>query len=142
MSLTRAEFTQLETHWSLVIQHLCPSIDEIPDGGGTTISEKLSTWRSKTFAKPTVEQVEDALLNAVLPALTAAQEAEQDKVASLSDVLQRLADSPLADKTPDEIYTIMQAQIDGWGSLAAAKADMRVWFPLMAAAIFWLARRK
>ena len=142
MALTREQFVQLETHWGLVIQQLCPGIDEITDGGGTTIAEKLATWRSKTFAKPTPEQIEDALLNVVLPALEAERQAKEGKQASFEDVLARLANSPLADMSPADIYTAMQTRIDGWGSLAAAKADMREWFPLMTAAIFHLVRSK
>lgn len=141
MTLTREQFTQLTIYWGLVIQSIYPAIDEITDGGGTTIDEKLHTWRHKTFAKPSVEAVEHALLNIVLPALAAQEMAQADKEATLGAVWQRLANSPLADKPPAEIYDLMQARIDGWASLAAAKADMREWFPLMAAAIFHLVRR-
>ena len=45
--------------------------------------------------------------------------------------------SQLADKTPEEIYTLMQGIIDGWGNLGQAKADLREWLPLLAAVIAW-----
>lgn len=40
-------------------------------------------------------------------------------------------------KTPGEIYQLVQARIDGWSSLAAAKADLRDWLPLLAAVVAW-----
>lgn len=142
MALTSEQFQQLLFNWGAVITAIYPEIDEIPRGAPDSIDSLLSTWRSKVYEKPTAAQLENALLNIVLPAQESERQAKQAKRDSLDDILQRLADSPLADKTPAEIFTIMQGQVDGWGSLAAAKADMRVWFPLMTAAIFWLARRK
>lgn len=142
MALSSEQFQQLLGNWGAVIVAIYPDIDEIPRGAADDIPSLLSTWRSKTFAKPTTEQIEDALLNTVLPALEAEQQAKQVKQESLQDVLKRLSDSPLADKTPAEIYTIMQGQIDGWGTLAQAKADLRVWLPLIVATLFWLVRRK
>src|SRR5574342_989904 len=53
-----------------------------------------------------------------------------------ADVVARLRASPLWNMTPQQIYNAMQGQIDGWASLAAAKADLRVWLPLMAAAVY------
>lgn len=141
MALTTAQFELLKTHWPRVIQTIYPAIAEIPDGGGDTIASKLSTWRDAVYTKPAASAIEDALLNVVLPAVAAAQQNEAARETNLSDVLTRLNASGLADKTPAEIYTAMQNQIDGWGSLAAAKANMREWFPLMAAAIMWLVRR-
>ena len=45
--------------------------------------------------------------------------------------------SQLADKTPEEIYVLMQNRMDGWQNLAQAKTDLREWLPLMAAVIAW-----
>jgi len=45
--------------------------------------------------------------------------------------------SQLADKTPEEIYTLMQNRMDGWQNLGQAKADLWEWLPLMAAVIAW-----
>ena len=54
-----------------------------------------------------------------------------------ADVISRFQAHPLSGKTPNEIYTLMQTAIDGWGSLAEAKADLREWLPLMAALLAW-----
>jgi hypothetical protein len=43
----------------------------------------------------------------------------------------------LKDKTPAEIYALMQGQMDTWTTLADARRDLREWLPLMAAAIAW-----
>ena len=45
--------------------------------------------------------------------------------------------SQLADKTPEEIYTLMQNRMDGWTTLADAREDLREWLPLLAAVIAW-----
>ena len=50
---------------------------------------------------------------------------------------QAFVDSPLANKDPVEIYTLMQGEIDGWSSLADARGDLRKWLPLLAAVIAW-----
>lgn len=63
------------------------------------------------------------------------QAAETTRRANTSDVRARFLNSPLANRTPQEIYTLMQGQIDGWATLADAKTDLRDWLPLMAAAI-------
>lgn len=137
MALTAQQFLQLKAHWSLVIQAIYAGIDEIPDGGGDTIASKLSTWRN-ALPKPTEIDIEDALLNTVLPAVQAEQQAAQETATNNADVRARFLASALANKSPDEIYTLMQGQIDGWASLAEAKTDLRAWLPLMAAAIAWL----
>ncbi len=54
------------------------------------------------------------------------------------DVLTRLQASALWGKSPAQIYTLMQNQMDAWTSLADARASLRVWLPVMAAVIFWL----
>ena len=48
-----------------------------------------------------------------------------------------LAQSALADKTPAEIYALMQARMDKWTTLAEARADLREWLPLLAALAVW-----
>ena len=45
--------------------------------------------------------------------------------------------SQLADKTPEEIYTLMQDRMDSWTMLADARGDLREWLPLLAAVIAW-----
>ena len=53
------------------------------------------------------------------------------------EVRARFLASQLANKTPQQIYTAMQDAMDGWGSLADAKSDLREWLPLMAAILAW-----
>lgn len=52
-----------------------------------------------------------------------------------ADVLTRYANSNLAHKTPQQIYDLVQGQIDGWTTLAAAKAGLRTLLPLIAAGV-------
>ena len=52
-------------------------------------------------------------------------------------VKQAFLDSPLANKTPQQIYTQMQGRMDNWTSLADARGDLREWLPLLAAVIAW-----
>jgi len=54
-----------------------------------------------------------------------------------ADIDARFLLSQLANKTPQEIYTLMQNRMDSWTSLADARADLREWLPLMAAIIAW-----
>lgn len=83
MALTAQQFQQLKTHWPLVIQAIHPGITEIPKGQGDTVAELLSTWRG-AFPVPTAIEVEDALVNTVLPNIdaqnAALQAAEAERV--------------------------------------------------------------
>lgn len=85
MALTSEQFLDLVTHWPLVIQTVHPGIDQIPDGGGDSIASKLSTWRGE-FSKPTEAQVEDALLNTVIPNIAQQEVAEQQRQQKLVDL--------------------------------------------------------
>lgn len=49
--------------------------------------------------------------------------------------------SQLSDKTPEEIYTLMQNRMDSWTTLADARTDLREWLPLMASIIAWTVAR-
>ena len=137
MALTAQEFAQLKLHWGLVIQAIHAGIDEIPKGDGETIAELLSTWRGG-YSKPSEAQIEAALIDTVLPDVAAIEQDQADQAAATSDIKARFLASALANKSPDEIYTLMQGQVDGWSSLAEAQSDLRAWLPLMAAAIAWL----
>jgi len=53
------------------------------------------------------------------------------------DARARFLLSQLADKTPEEIYTLMQNRMDGWSNLGQAKSDLREWLPIIAAVIAW-----
>jgi len=61
------------------------------------------------------------------------------KQAHRDDARARFLLSQLVDKTPEEIYVLMQDRMDGWQNLSQAKADLREWLPLMAAVIAWKA---
>jgi len=62
---------------------------------------------------------------------------EIDSKTNQLDVETRFNLSQLANKTPQEIYTAIQGAMDGWETLADARADLREWLPLMAAIIAW-----
>ena len=64
----------------------------------------------------------------------------RQKEINMTDVLDRLNMSALADMTPAEIYTAMQNKMNSWTNLGQAKADLSEWLPLMAAVIFWKVR--
>ena len=53
------------------------------------------------------------------------------------DARARFLLSQLANKTPEQIYAQMQERMDGWTSLADARADLREWLPLIAAVLAW-----
>lgn len=63
--------------------------------------------------------------------------ADQQEAASynsdLSNVMARYEAGNLINKTPAQIYTLIQAQVDGWASLADAKAGLRELLPFLAA---------
>jgi hypothetical protein len=54
-----------------------------------------------------------------------------------ADVASRWKTSAFHDKTPAQIYSLMQGRIDGWTSLAQAKTDLRDWLPLILAELAW-----
>ena len=57
-------------------------------------------------------------------------------------VRQALLDSPLAHMTPEEIFIAVRNRIQGWSSLADAKADFLEWEPLLWAVVMWLVRNR
>ena len=57
------------------------------------------------------------------------------------DIRARWIALPMLKGTPTQIYTAMQSQIDSWASLADAKANLRVWLPLIIATLAWLIMR-
>ena len=57
----------------------------------------------------------------------------EQKEAHREDARARFLLSQLANKTPEEIFTLMQGRMDSWSSLADAKADLRELLPLIAA---------
>ena len=75
----------------------------------------------------------------VADAVVAAHDPEGDLPWNLNkkEAEARFLLSQLADKTPEEIYVLMQDRMDGWQNLSQAKSDLREWLPLMAAVIAW-----
>ena len=55
------------------------------------------------------------------------------------DAKARFLLSQLANKTPEEIYTLMQGRMDSWTTLGDARDDLREWLPLIAAVMAWKA---
>jgi hypothetical protein len=73
----------------------------------------------------------------LVPGVVAAHTGIDTDQLALDDIRARWLVSAIHGKTPAQIYTTMQGAIDGWASLAAAKADLRVWLPLLTAALAW-----
>lgn len=91
------------------------------------------------------EPVDDALQNALIRAVTThdykqrlpEQDAQDAQRAAREDARARFVASAIAGRTPEQIYTAMQTQMDTWGSLADAKRDLKAWLPLLAAVLAW-----
>lgn len=64
---------------------------------------------------------------------TPAQQTKAVLTTDLDDVMARYSAGNLHSKTPAEIYTLIQGQVDGWASLADAKAGLRTILPFLAA---------
>jgi nicotinamidase-related amidase len=69
--------------------------------------------------------------------IVAAHDPTDTDAANVADVLARWKASPMANKTPTQLYTLVQGRIDGWTSLAQAKTDLRDWLPLILAGLAW-----
>ena len=118
MALTAQEFTQLQEHWPLVIQTIHPTIDDIPKGQGDTIADLLATWRG-ALPKPSVAEVEDVLLNTVLPLVQAEQQAEADAVTEKAEIRNAKA------QTAIDTLTANIATLDGAPTNAEVIAIVR-----------------
>ncbi len=90
-------------------------------------------WVRVDFTDAATEQQQGAATDAVIAAHAGINTDQQ----ALNDVRARWIASAIHGKTPTEIYSAVQGAIDGWGSLAQAKADLRVWLPLVIAALAW-----
>ena len=69
--------------------------------------------------------------------LSTGQQLNVDLSVNRSNIDTRFDASVIKNKTPAQIYTFIENQIDGWSTLADEKSDLRKWLPLMAAAIAW-----
>lgn len=110
----------------------------------TIVADGVNVYRLAVGGIPLVGDAQaylngiaDQLLTEAQQVGTADSNALTDKTAQ-DDIRARWIASVIHGKTPAQIYTAMQGAIDGWGSLAAAKADLRTWLPLMAAALAWM----
>lgn len=133
MALTSEQLTTLNENWGAVIKLIYPAIIIIPTPilADDTLSKMLARWNHPTLAAPTEALVESTFLTNVYPSILAA---ETDHQALKDDA----AASILMTRTPLEVYTLAQNQIDGWTSLADAKADLYAWLPVIGAAIAYL----
>ena len=94
------------------------------------------------FITPGLAASETALVETVVAAhspagKTLTELAQEVALANAQDVLDRWLASSLHGKSPAQLYTALQSAMDGWTSLADAKADLRQWLPLMAAVLAW-----
>ncbi len=64
-------------------------------------------------------------------------ESDLPRILNATAALQTFLDSSLVDLTPAEIYTLLQAEIDGWQNLTSAKVSLRQWLPLLFAIVAW-----
>ena len=140
----RAEYVghfRLNTLMDAVLS-ACPSLVVPIDDGQECLLYLAGTDNGVRMEWPdhilSAEQM-DAIVAAHDPdALTAVEIERARAIANQSDVRDRWNLAALKDKTPAELYTLMQGRMDAWSNLAAAKADLREWLPLMAAAIAWM----
>jgi len=69
----------------------------------------------------------------------AAEEARRQLVATQQATVQlQWAAHALKGKTPAEIYTLAQDEINSWTTLAQAKAGLATWLPFMLAGLAWM----
>ena len=112
-----------------------------PSWGGVT-SEGTTRMESKPDGTEVYLFVPDAADEGEIQAVIDAHDPEalsagEIKQAHRDDARARFLLSQLADKTPEEIYPLMQNRMDGGSNLGQAKSDLREWLPLMAAVIAW-----
>jgi len=112
-----------------------------PAWGGVT-DEGTSRMQSKPDGTEVYLFVPDAADEGEIQVVIDAHDPEalsagEIKQAHRDDARARFLLSQLVDKTPEEIYVLMQDRMDGWQNLSQAKADLREWLPLMAAVIAW-----
>lgn len=69
--------------------------------------------------------------------LSTQQQLDVDININSNDVDTRFDASVIKNKTPAQIYTALENQIDAWTTLADAQADLRDWLPLLGAIVAW-----
>ena len=124
---------------SLLMDELLAAFPEWLIGSGEDVECLLYLVGNDQGVKLTVPDVADegeiqVVIDAHDPEVMSAGEIKQ---AHRNDARARFLLSQLADKTPEEIYVLMQDKIDNWSNLPQAKSDLREWLPLIAAVIAW-----
>ena len=124
---------------SLLMDELLAAFPEWLIGSGEDVECLLYLVGNDQGVKLTVPDVADegeiqVVIDAHDPEVMSVGEIKQ---AHRDDARARFLLSQLADKTPEEIYVLMQNRMDGWQNLAQAKTDLREWLPLLAAVIAW-----
>jgi len=120
----------------LMLDRLRPGSAYWWGGGAFDNYSQILEWRDSNTTKPTEQEIDDEWDIYLLEVATQETEA-QAKANAEADVNARFLLSQLSNKTPQEIYILMQGRMDNWTTLANAKADLREWLPLMAAIIAW-----
>jgi len=112
-----------------------PGWNTVTSEGTTILQSKPDGTEVYLFVPDAADEGEiQVVIDAHDPEALSASEIKQ---ANRDDARARFLLSQLADKTPEEIYTLMQDRMDGWQNLSQAKSDLREWLPLMAAVIAW-----
>jgi len=114
--------------------------------GSNFIGISIDQANLRVIVKDEITTAQEALIAPIILAhdssgLTSEQQERIDIGLNSVDIKARILSSGLKDKTPAQIYTQLENQIDGWASLTDAKVDLKVWLPLMAAAIVWMLPR-
>lgn len=130
---------QAKIAYSEMVQSSDPAFDRFVPGLTIVIDREVSDW----YSTLEIRQDDGALVAkpalAELEAVYTAWESEQNAEAvNENDLLTRLQNSGLLDKTTTQIYTQLQNQIDSWQTLADAKSGLRTMIPLIAAATLLL----
>ena len=117
MALTQAQFEQLKIHWSFCIQAIYPDIPMIPRGADDSVASLLSTWHVPGYDKPSVAQVESALVDTVIPMVTAQEAAETAAKDGLKTALQNVAGKSYLDLTTNELKAVLAGVLYRLGGL-------------------------
>jgi hypothetical protein len=106
-----------------------------------TNTPQVGVWNSFSHGTDVVrvdfKAAPDTATMTGIATIVAAHDPTDNDAAAVADIQTRWESSALHNKTPTQIYVAMQNQVDGWTSLAQAKADLRVWLPLLFAAVGW-----
>lgn len=125
------------------LKALAPAVSGITVIGDMVDARRRFVSRLEVVLSTSLTPEQDtAIRNAInahnADTLTVGQVAEDTRKVARNDARQRFLQHAIAGKTPEQIYTLIQGEIDGWASLTDAKNDLRAWLPLLASAVAWL----